>query len=196
MDENFYRELSTKKIPILILDNKWHQLFEVIGKTKRIEKLEEELTECLKRQGFLNTDIKDMKKLKSKLMKSIVENMEVADDKKQLKRMEENQRLILEINEKTGSYEDELLELPRKIKEINFELMVESMEYCYTNLIENERILKEINSWIKSVRIELKKNLLRKQDKEELNTKMYAYMHDIFGAEIVDSYDKEFRDYK
>ena len=42
------------------------------------------------------------------------------------------------------------------------------------------------------MRIELKKNLVRKQEKELKNHALYSYMHDIFGAEVIEIFDMKY----
>ena len=49
--------------------------------------------------------------------------------------------------------------------------------------------IKEIDAWIKQVRIDLKKNIIKKQNREINSKEIYSYMHDIFGAEIIDVFD-------
>lgn len=191
--EYFRGSLSDKKVPILVLDQKWHRLFAIHGKTKEIKAAEEELNQLLARQGQANQDIKELKKAKSSLMDSIVANMEGKNEENNnslmQKKMEENKRLINEVNEKIEACEDELLELPRLIKETNEVLMLASMEFCYEKMRSNAQEVEEIDAWIKQVRIDLKKNIIRKQNREINNKEMYAYMHDIFGKQIIDIFD-------
>lgn len=187
--EKYTRVLKNKKIAVLTLDNKWHKLFPQGNKPKAIQQLEEEVNECVKREATLRTDIKDLKKLKRKLMDGIVSSMEDTSNHKRTKKMEESQRLILEINEKLENYEAELLELPGKTKAANTALMLESMDYCYNQMHKNSEEIKEIAEWIKKVRVELKKNVLRKQEKEMRNKRMYSYMHDLFGPEVIELFD-------
>lgn len=187
--EKYTRVLKNKKVAVLTLDNKWHKLFPQGNKPKSIQKLEEEVNECVKREAVLRTDIKDLKKLKRKLMDGIVSSMEDTSNHKRTKKMEESQRLILEINEKLEAYEAELLELPSKTKAANTALMLESMDYCYNQMHKNSEEIKEIAEWIAKVRVELKKNVLRKQEKEMRNKMMYSYMHDIFGPEVIELFD-------
>ena len=105
------------------------------------------------------------------------------------KRQDENTRLINEVNEKIEACEDELLELPKQIKATNERLMLASMEFCYEKLRTNDEEIKEIDAWIKQVRIDLKKNIIKKQNREINSKEIYSYMHDIFGAEIIDVFD-------
>ena len=45
---------------------------------------------------------------------------------------------------------------------------------------------------VKDVRIEIKKNLVRKDEREKSNFDLYSYMHDIFGAEVIEIFDMKY----
>lgn len=191
--EYFKAALYDKRVPILVLDQKWHRLFAIHGKSEEIKQFEEELNGLLARQGQANQDIKDLKKVKNNLMESIVANMDGKNEENQdpvlQKKMEENKRLINEVNEKIEACEDELLELPKQIKEKNEDLMLASMDFCYDKLRTNNEEIEEIAAWIKQMRIDLKKNIIKKQNREINSKEIYSYMHDIFGAQIIDIFD-------
>ena len=126
-EDVFAPAIKGKKIPILTLDNKWHQLFTQTGTNKQILKLEEELNGLLKKQGGAGQDMKKIKKLKKKLMDEIVEYADDAAsgrDKKAEKKLEENKRLINECNEKLDECEELLAVLPRQIDKVNKQLML------------------------------------------------------------------------
>lgn len=183
-----------KKIPILTLDNKWYKLLNELGR-KAVKDLENQLNALLKRQGKLNTESKDIKKLKKKLMGEImpmVEEMEKGGNKKLEKEIEAHKRLIEECNEKLESYEEELMELPKEINRINVQLMLITMDYCYDAMQENTKQIEEISEWVTKMRIELKKRLIRKQEMEQKNHYIYTYMNDIFGADVVDLFDMKY----
>lgn len=192
-DEAFKMALEGKKIPILILDNKWHMLFSGDAVTAEIKSLETRLNELLKRQGKVNTESKDVYKIKKKLMDEIViianSLLKDPDSKKLSKDMEEHKRLVEECNEKLEDYEEEMLELPREIDKTNKQLMILSMDICYKKLQENAKEIGAIGDWINQVRRELKKKVIRKQEKEAENNNLYSYMHDIFGADVIDLFD-------
>lgn len=195
--EEFRRAIKTRKVPIVVLDQKWHRLFAIHGKTSEIKDAEAKLNELLARQGKANTELKELKKLKNQLMGSIVQNMDEAsakDIKKHEKKMEESKRLIDEINEKMENYEDDLMQLPKLIKEANDELMLLSMDYFYEKLDVNKAQAKEIEDWINNIRVELKKNIIRKQNREINNREIYGYLHDVFGPEILDLFDYEYEE--
>lgn len=187
--QDFKSALIGKTVPLLTLDQKWHRLFAVHGKTEEIKALETKINTLLSEQGKLNTRLKDLKKLKSKLLDEIVQSME--DDEKKL---EENKRLVDEINEKIDECEDELADIPFQLREANDELMLLSMDYFYEKIRVNQTEAEEIEEWINQVRIDLKKNIIRKQNRDINNREIYAYLHDIFGAEVIDIFDIKYKD--
>lgn len=197
-EKDFKEALKEKKVPVLVLDQKWHRLFELGGKPEQVIQIESGLTHLLERQGQLNNDVKDMKKLKKKLMDSIVANMEGTNEEKfgaeESRKLEENRRLIDELNEKLAQAEDELLELPGLIRETNNQLMIETMRYCYQKLHTNIQEVEEITDWIAKVRRELKINIIKKQNREINGRQIYAYMHDIFGMEILNLFDLKYEE--
>ena len=180
---------AIKDIPILTLDERWYHLVTDKIKTDEIRYWEKEVNELLKKQGQVNTDIKEVKKIKSQIIKEVVENME-DDSSNNKKKMTQNQRLIKEAKDKISQLEDESLELPRKLARANEQLMLETVKVCFEKINSNKEDLEVLNKWIDSTRVKLKKNLLIKQDKEAVNEKMYTYMHDIFGAEIMGTLDR------
>ena len=196
-ENKFKNALTAKNIPILTIDKKFHNLTDAIGKTEDMSSLEEELNNLLKAQGKANTEIKEIKKLKKKLMQEIVENADENSDSSEAekeKKAEENTRLIAECNEKIEQYEDDIVDLPKMIDEVNKKLMIELMESCYEIMKANEVEISETAKWISQIRIELKKKLVRKQDMETKNQEIYSYMHDIFGAEVIEIFDMTYKD--
>lgn len=190
-DEVYKPAITGKKIPILTLDHKWHRLFTQIDSNSEIKKLEEELNELLKRQGKVNTETKDIKKLKAKLMEDMrTSSMEGEGSNEAI--IEENKKLIDECNQKLDSYQDEILELPAKINEVNSKLMLATMEVCYNDIKEGTEEINEISEWIESVRVELKKKAIRKQEKQQRIQDLYSYMHDIFGADVIEIFDMKY----
>lgn len=195
-EEEFRAALSNKNIPLLVLDQKWHRLFAIHGKTDEIKEKEAKVNELLAQQGRANTELKKLKKIKNQLIDEIVQNMDDDDNdsaEREKKRLE-NKKLIDEVNEKINEEEDLLLELPKEIKEVNESLMILSMDYFYSKLRVNQTEAKEIEDWIAQVRIDLKKNIIRKQNRTINNKEIYSYLHDIFGAEVLDLFDIQYDD--
>ena len=181
---DFKSALIGKTVPLLILDQKWHRLFAVHGKTDEIKELESKLHNLLTEQSKLNNRLKELKRLKGKLLDEIVQNMEENE-----KKIEENKRFVDEINEKLDECEEKLVDIPYQIRETNDELMLLSMDYFYEKIRVNQEESNEIEEWINQVRIDLKKNIIRKQNRDINNREIYAYLHDIFGAEVINIFD-------
>ena len=190
----FSDALQGKNIPVLTLDHKWYRLFDEVGK-KEIKNLSEQLNNLLKKQGRLNTESKDIRKLKKKLMSemvSMVHEAEQSGDAKIDKQIEDHKRLVEECNQKLAGYKDELLEIPDEIEEVNRQLMLQTMESCYNIMQKNTAEIEAIDDWVTEIRIELKKRLVEKQEKEQKNHEIYSYMHDVFGAEVLNLFDMKY----
>ncbi len=192
----FHNLVKDKKLPILTIDGRWHEIFTEERKTPAVRELEQQVNDLLKRQGKLVNDIKDMKKLKNNLMQEIMDNMDVGMDgtagKEKDKKLGRNKQFITELNEKIEQAMDELGDLPYQIKEVNEALMSESVTLFYECLEKNKEALSEVADWINNIREELKHKILLKQDLELNNTQIYSYMHDVLGAELMELFDKEY----
>lgn len=188
-DEVYKPALAGKKIPVLPLDNKWYKLMYGLEKTPEMQANEDKVKELLKEQGKLMTDCKRLKKEKARLMSEIVDGME-SDDSGEIQ--EKNKKLIEECNNLLEEYQEKLHALPLEIDEYNYALMLDTMDQCYEVLMTNTDKINEISAWINETRVELKKNIIRRQEKELKNQDMYQYMHDIFGPEVIDLFDMKY----
>ena len=191
--DKFEISLKGKDVPALTLDNKWYHLLGKVG-YEDIKAPEKRLNDLLKRQGKVNTETREIKKVKRRLMDEIVSLMDEQQggSDEAASKIEENKRLLKDCNDKLDQYEEEIMDLPRMIDEVNKELLCITMEHCYDTMQENTDDIEELEDWIRNIRIELKKNLIRKQEKEAKNHEIYKYMHDIFGADVVDLFDMRY----
>ncbi len=198
-ENNFLEALKKVNVPVLVLDQKWHRLFAVSGKPKEIIENEAELKALLAEQGKLTTELKEYKKVKNNLMHGIVQNMEGVDSVKhttEAQNLNDNKRLMEESKQKIEEIEDRLMEIPKSIKTVNEQLMLDTMSFCYEKLRTNSTEIEEISGWITEMRIELKKNLIRKQNREINNREIYVYMNDIFGKDVMNLFDVKYEDYE
>ncbi len=194
-EDAYMSALEGKSIPILTLDNKWHQLFTQTDMTPEIEELADELNSLVEKDGKLRSENKDIKRLKKKLLGEIVPLRDKANKAPSPaieKEISERTRLINECNDRLAGREDELLDLSRQIYDVDYKLMLETMKVCYERLHENTAEIKGLDEWISKVRIELKKNIIRLQESEMENYNLYSYMHQIFGPEVVDIFDMKY----
>lgn len=191
--EEVKKNIAYKNVPIVILDERWHELFPEKDKTPEIKRLEKNLGELLKRQGQITNDLKSLKKIKADLMKEIIDNSETdsISDSKREKIMARNQKLVLEAKNKIEELEQEEMEIPGKIRSANIALVVEGVDVCYNRIHQNYKDIQLLGKWINEMRIELKKKVLIKQDKEIKNTEIYSYMHDVLGPEVMELFDNK-----
>lgn len=185
--------IKDKRIPILTLDKRWHELFKSQKKTFNIKQLERQINNSLKKQGKLVNDIKNLKKIKTDLMNEIVTNIpETNKTHNNNKTMERNKKLIEDVNKKIDDFSNELSEIPFEIKILNEKLMLESVEVSYNYILNNKNQIGDIALWIEEVRNKLKENIIKKQILEEESTKIYSYMHDVLGADVIEIFDESF----
>lgn len=193
---NYNKIFKGKKVPIITLDERWHELFPDYDKPAHIREIESKLNDLIRQQGKMAGDMKDMKSLKAKLMQEIITHMDVNDTeigKLKAKKLDKNQKLIKEISDKMNRMEDNLIKLPYQIKEVNERLIVESAKVCYNRLNRNKERIADVSKWIVRVREELKDKILEKQDMEMKNDSIYTYMHDVMGPDILQSLDEELK---
>lgn len=185
--------LKKKNIPIACLDERWLRLFPDSEKTPLIKKLENELKELLKRQGKVNTDLKDIRVVRDKLTQSVLEAAEDTSipENKRLKKQAASQRLIVEARQKQDNLELELDELPDKIKEANSALIFESVRVCYQRINQNKQDIDMLEQWIEQMREKLKERVVLKQDKEIMNEEIYTYLHGMLGAGVMEAFDEK-----
>ncbi|MDR0220908.1 MAG: hypothetical protein LBI54_05840 [Lachnospiraceae bacterium] len=190
----FKAALTGKEIPILTLDNKWNQLFVQYKPTFRIKRGAREVNNLLKRQGKLTNDIKDLKKKRKLLMDEIVglaDEVEQGNSNSE-KRLATTKKIIDDCQKKAEKCEQELAELPPKLEAANFNLMLCTMEVCYERFKGNAAQIREIGEWVTKIRSELKEKAVLKRETETANNTLYQYMHQIFGAEVIEIFDMEY----
>lgn len=189
--------LRGKKIPLLILDPRWHELFPDHMKTPAIKKAETQLNKLLQLQGKLTTDEKELMKLKKKLMDVIVTNMGDVDgannpmNKKLIKKHEKSQKLIADINTKLIDNDEELTKIPAEIQDANKILLIECMKVCYDKFRLNVKEMEQLDETINKIRELLKEKVLLRQEKEIQNEGMYSYMHHLLGGEVMNLFDEK-----
>lgn len=186
------KALKGKEIPVLVLDNRWHKLFPPGKKPSDIEELEKEVNRLLKRQGYLVNHIKDLKKSKKKLMNGIVAGMQGDTDFDDLKK-DNQQRLLLEMNERIEKDSDELMLLPGEIKGANEALMMLGASYCFERLENGDAEITQLQQEIKEIKSVLADKTEEKEELEESMDSAYALMHGLLGHSVMNIYDRKHR---
>ncbi len=185
--------LKGKKVPVLVLDQRWHTLFPSGNKPSDVLALEDNLNYLLKRQGFLVNDIKDLKRTKQKLMDGILAGMGETEGANTDKKKKNQQRLLLEIKERIKEESDELMDLPREIKRVNEELLAVGAAYCFERLAGGDEELRVLTEEIEAMRKQLKEKVGYKADLEDSMDSAYSLMHGLLGHDVMNLYDKKKR---
>lgn len=188
--EDIIEKIKRHRLAPLTLDVKWQAIFNTPDKPANIAKLEKQLNEIIKRQGGITNDRKDLKRIKKQLMQEIVENMDSPENSRADKKVRKSKELIEDINDKLILLEDEELDIPDSMAEVNAELMLESMDVILDTYEENEEDIEVLESWINETRVELKKRVLLLQKKKEENAMMEKYLNDMVDSDIVRDYRK------
>ena len=181
-------------MPILILDEKWLEIFPEHAQNSTIRALVAELGKLLKEQGRQVDEIKGIKRYKSQMMQEIVENMDADDStvgKLKRRKMDKSQKKILELNERLELRKESLSDLPYQIQEANNELLFESTRVCYERFRENLEKLGELEAEIAGLQEQLKMKKLDKQEREMRDEKMYTYLHSVLGPELMEKLDAQ-----
>ena len=190
-NEKLKRAVARGNIPVVTLDNKWHKIWTMIEKPADVKKQENALNDLLRKQGKYGTDSKDIKKLKKKMMDEIL-TLSDSNDPEDIKKVEENKRLIEECNDKLNKIDEDMGDLPSQIDELNRDIMDVIARLIYDVMHQNEKEIDKLADWIAGIRVELKKNVVRKQEMEIQNGVMYSYMHDVFGSDVADMMDMKY----
>lgn len=189
---DFSSVIRGKKLPLLILDEKWLQLFEIDKMPKDVKELQAKLTKLVIKQGGIIEEIAGLKRHKSQLLQEIVENMGIDDSAvgaMKARKMEKNQKLIAEIKEKLELNEEILDDLPEQMQRVNEELLIASSNICYSKLNEHVTAVKDLAEEINILNEQLMMKKIEKEEREESINRMYTYMHNMYGSGITEILD-------
>ena len=141
-------------------------------------------------------ELKGIKRYKSQLMQEIVDNMEVDETPTgqiKGKKLQKNQKMILDMNEKLKATEESLEQIPIEIEELNEVLVAESSRICYEKMRQNQENVQQLEQEINNLRVLLKQKIIQKQDEQAESIEIYSYMHNMFGAGIMEFMDESYR---
>ena len=169
--------LDNRKIPFLVLDSRWYDLFPNEGKASSLSSLEDKLNQLMKEQGKLVNEIKDLKRAKRKVMDEVVNEMTSMSEKKR----RQNQRLILELKERIDNETQRVMEIPYEIKAANQALLVEGMYILSQGMGKTRDELKEMREEIQELRATLMEKQKCLDEQQEKSNRTYTYVHNLIG---------------
>lgn len=190
---DFRRAFHGRKIPLVTLDERWLDLFPPEDMSPRMKELQQKMNELLKSQGRAVEEIKGYKRYKTQLMQEIVDNMDVDSSflgKVKERKLEKNQKMILNLNEQLEQSQEELADIPKEIKNTNEDLMVETTKVGFDRLLVTGRKINAVKNEIQQMEQELRE--LKRQEKylEQVNRDVYLYMNDMLGTEVMRQIDE------
>lgn len=190
-EEEFLDRFRGVEAPILILDERWLRIFPEAYKTSEIKHLEKELREAFKHQARLTSNMEDAERKKKQLMDRIIRFMNVAQvSKSEADKQEKSQEYIKEINVQLNDMEMEYENIPEQIRELNEELLVESLRVCYRRMKENKDQLAEQKQLVIEARELLQERTERHRELRKENEKIFSFMHRVFGSRIIEIFDE------
>jgi hypothetical protein len=189
------KTLRKNDISLLILDERWNRLFTDTPKTPAIERCEQKLKELLKEEARLTSESKEIAAGKKRHMDNIIKltpDVFEKNDENAKKEMQLSESEIKRINERTKKIEDQLDDMPGRIKQANLELLEQTVNIVYLKIRSNSKRVEELEKLIGETRIKLKEYIDEKESLSQDDTDTYSYFHDLLGGEELEKLDRQF----
>ncbi len=192
----FDRKILRKNdISLLILDERWNKLFENTVKTPQIASCEIKLRELLKEEARLITEAKVIAETKKKCMDRIMKLTPAVfeqNDEKAADEMQQLEKEIKRINERTKKIEEALDVLPDRTKETNLELLEHTVNLVYFKMRCSSKRVEELAKLIEETKAKLMQYIDEKESLAQDDTDIYSYFHDLLGGEELERLDRDF----
>lgn len=189
------KTLRRNDISLLILDERWNKIFNIVQKPASIKRSEERLKELLKEEARLTAEEKEIAAAKKHHMNNIIKlTSDVFDknDENAKKQMQISEQEIKRINERTKRIEELLSEMPYRLRQANLELLDITARVVYLKLRSGRKRAEKLKKRIDMTRARLKKYIDEKELILQNSTGIYSYFHDLLGGEELEKLDKEF----
>ena len=187
--------LRRNRISVLTLDERWNSLFKYIAKTPTIIRLEERMNNLLKKQAQLTTEHKENLALKKDLLKRIMELTTDAferGDETARKQIDNSEAEINRINLREPEIEEELSTAQTDIKEVNIELLENSVSYLYRDIKKTQERTVELEVLIEELKEKLKESISERETMVEAYNQTYLYLHALLGVEQIEELDRHY----
>ena len=187
--------LRKNNISLLILDERWNKLFVNTPKTPGIVRCEERLKELLKEEARLTTEQKEIalskKQHLDRIMKLTTDAFENNNEDAR-KEMKHSESEINRINSRVKGIEEQLDDMPGRIKQANLELLEETVNAVYFRIRSGAKRVEELEKLIEETREKLKEYIDEKESLSQNDTDTYSYFHDLLGGEELEKLDRSF----
>lgn len=190
-EEKFLERFRGVEAPILTLDERWLTMFPESEKSEKVSKLEKELNETFKYQAKLTEDLKVAEAAKKQLMDRIIRKMKIAQiSEEEALLQEKSHEFIREIDRRIEKMEAEYEGMPRKIKDLNEALLMESLRFCYRKMQNNSENLQKQEALIQEAKALLEERTAKKEEMQREKEKIYVFMHRLFGRSVLEIFDE------
>lgn len=189
------KTLRKNDISLLILDERWNKLFNTTQKTPAIERSEEKLKELLKEEARLTAEQKNIAAAKKRHMDNIIRltpDVFERNDAEAKKEMQASEHEIKRINDRAKQIEEQLDEMPGRIRQANLELLELTVNIVYFKIRASRKRVEELEKLIGETREKLKGYIDEKESLSQDDTDIYSYFHDLLGGEELEKLDREF----
>ena len=183
-----------KKIPILIYNPEWMQLF-INFNSKSLKKSVAILEELLSEEKAYETEQKELEKRKKTLLiKVLYISKEINDDNNldAIPKMEETEKELLQINQRLPELVEKLETMPELINEQNILVLKETIIRSYELIKENKDLALSSQEEIIQIRQRLGELISMKIEAEERVDRLYSFVHGMIGADEMEKLDDHY----
>lgn len=193
LDEDIIRK---NKIPLLVEDDNWQELFGDIV-NKNIQQIKEELMELMEKERELDRLSKKLQKDKLHAMKMILGISDAVNNENKIENvdlLDKYKQRIEDINADLDDIMYQLEIIPQDIRKMNFDLLKATVEYGYKELKVKEKKLNSVTEELEILRERLKELINKKHDYEEWIDATYSFLHGMLGSQEMEKLDEKILD--
>lgn len=186
--------VKKNKIPILIYVPEWIQLFSNY-KSRSMQKTIAKLEELISREKECDSELRSLEKRKKIVMNKILylsKDINENNNEAALKKMEEAEKELLDINRKIPLLIEEAEQLPGLINEQNTLLLKETIKRSYELINEHKAESEKCQEQVNEIRKKLAELIQKKVDMEERVNRLYSFVHGMIGAAEMETLDESF----
>ncbi|WP_305768864.1 hypothetical protein [Candidatus Epulonipiscium viviparus] len=193
--EEMRLSLKTKVLPIVVLDNSWHKIKNIVADREFFD-LENKVMDLLKKRGQLTYDIEKATKTKNKLLSQILEisdrlnNTALANNALLEQEITLSRETLLQMNDYLDMFAIESAVVEEDLVTYNLLLVENTVVKSYTIMMEYREKISELDKEIDQYRNLL---LLKNSEKKQYETaqqELYNYLHQIVGRSSIEKLDK------
>lgn len=186
--------IKKSRVPILIYDKQWKQLFsDKMNKT--MENLSRDLEKLIEEEKVLEKNLKDYQHRKRILMNKIIHlsaRLNIKGEEVNVLELDGARSEIANINHEIDRIREDLQIYPRKIEDLNLQLLKETTKIAYLEIDRAEDRMKVVDKEISLLRERLGQYWDEREGLEDRAQSFYSLLHSIIGSEEIERLDKKF----